>query len=691
MIKINAIKIEVNTSSGLFGAEYEFSEGFNIIRGDNTSGKSSLFQSIIYCLGFEELIGGKNEKTMQSVLKDIVEYPKGTSHRVLQSFVLLEFKNERDEIVTVRRSVISSSRAPQLVDVYNGALLTGQNKALTSQPMFIHDKGGASDDIYGFHLFLEKFLCWDLPYVFNKIGEKRKIYIQQVAPSFIIEQKSGWSDFLATMPFYSLTNKEARVVEFLLNLDVYENKQIRQNLITSKRILDDKWTRLFKQLTRFAERGGGKLINFESKPTILNDTNPISIILSEDSENYSIPDFIELQTEKLIELETRIIPKVSEKIEQNEAKIDSITESINAVTLNYEMLSEEVGFDKDKLKRYESQLESLKEDLRKNKGAQKVKKLGAELDSKMAIDLCPTCEQPIKDSLLPSDIAQNPMLIEDNIIFIEAQIKMIKVYIEGLEYNISGKEERLNRIRMNLSNKRQSLRELKRELIADDRLPSELEIEKKLNIKKKIEFYTKYLDDFNEYLDEAKHLSYEHEQLLKDSENLPKDFFSTTDRKKLDYLLSHFKRLLSEFDYKSKSSDFIDISMDNYLPVAQKQFGDDLKSYDLRFDSSASDFIRCIWAYTCSLYLSSNHFNANHPKLLMFDEPKQQDISLSHFRSFLTELSSYSGVQILLFASFENSDESYQIATAGLDFNLVHIDKKLIKPIDDDSKTGADL
>ena len=121
--------------------------------------------------------------------------------------------------------------------------------------------------------------------------------------------------------------------------------------------------------------------------------------------------------------------------------------------------------------------------------------------------------------------------------------------------------------------------------------------------------------------------------------------------------------------------------MDNYLPVAQKQFGEDLKNYDLKFDSSASDFIRCIWAYTCSLYLTSNHFGANHPKLLMFDEPKQQDISLNHFRSFLKELSGYNGAQILLFASFENSDESYSIATKELGFNLIYIDKKLIKPI----------
>ena len=67
MLRINAIKIEVNTSDGLFGCEYTFNKGLNIIKGDNSSGKSTLFQSILYALGFEELLGGKNEKTMQSV------------------------------------------------------------------------------------------------------------------------------------------------------------------------------------------------------------------------------------------------------------------------------------------------------------------------------------------------------------------------------------------------------------------------------------------------------------------------------------------------------------------------------------------------------------------------------------------------------------------------------------------------
>lgn len=189
------------------------------------------------------------------------------------------------------------------------------------------------------------------------------------------------------------------------------------------------------------------------------------------------------------------------------------------------------------------------------------------------------------------------------------------------------------------------------------------------------------MEDFNEYIEEVEYLSSEHQNILNDTENLPSDYFSTNDRKKLRYLLTEFKRLIGKFEYTSKSNDLINISMDNYLPVAQTQFGDDLKSYDLRFDSGASDFIRCIWAYTCSLYLTSQEFECNHPNLLMFDEPKQQDISINHFRSFLTELSGYTGVQTLLFASFENSDESFKNATEGLDFNLRYIDKKLIKPL----------
>ena len=59
MLKINAIRLEINTTGGLFGAELSFVNGLNIIRGNNSTGKSSMFQAILYGLGIEELLGSK--------------------------------------------------------------------------------------------------------------------------------------------------------------------------------------------------------------------------------------------------------------------------------------------------------------------------------------------------------------------------------------------------------------------------------------------------------------------------------------------------------------------------------------------------------------------------------------------------------------------------------------------------------
>ena len=122
MLKINAIKIQIVTADGLYGFEQSFQNGLNIIRGNNSSGKSSLFQAILYALGLEELLGGKNEKTMQSVLKDQVEFPDSNFHKVLQSEVFLEIENKNT--ITIRRSIISPTESPKLVNIYYGNLLS---------------------------------------------------------------------------------------------------------------------------------------------------------------------------------------------------------------------------------------------------------------------------------------------------------------------------------------------------------------------------------------------------------------------------------------------------------------------------------------------------------------------------------------------------------------------------------------
>lgn len=65
----------------------------------------------------------------------------------------------------------------------------------------------------------------------------------------------------------------------------------------------------------------------------------------------------------------------------------------------------------------------------------------------------------------------------------------------------------------------------------------------------------------------------------------------------------------------------------------------------------------------------------------MMDEPKQQDAAIGNFHSFLKRISLHVESQILIFASFENSDEAFTSATKDVAFNLVHIKDKLIRTI----------
>ena len=114
---------------------------------------------------------------------------------------------------------------------------------------------------------------------------------------------------------------------------------------------------------------------------------------------------------------------------------------------------------------------------------------------------------------------------------------------------------------------------------------------------------------------------------------------------------------------------------------SQRTMIDEQLFYNIKFDSSASDFIRCLWSYYTAIFKTSVAFQTNHPMLMIFDEPKQQDMSIENFRSFLSELSLYKEQQVLVFASFENSDEAFDEATKGVNFSLNRIADKLIKPL----------
>lgn len=76
--------------------------------------------------------------------------------------------------------------------------------------------------------------------------------------------------------------------------------------------------------------------------------------------------------------------------------------------------------------------------------------------------------------------------------------------------------------------------------------------------------------------------------------------------------------------------DAIQISEESYLPV--------IEEFDMKFDSSASDNIRAIWAYTIALMQTSMEKKGNHPGVIIFDEPNQHSIIPEDMEEFFNSL-----------------------------------------------------
>lgn len=51
MLRINRLRIEINTVNGIYGIDEYFKDGLNFVSSiDNTCGKSSILAAIYYCL-----------------------------------------------------------------------------------------------------------------------------------------------------------------------------------------------------------------------------------------------------------------------------------------------------------------------------------------------------------------------------------------------------------------------------------------------------------------------------------------------------------------------------------------------------------------------------------------------------------------------------------------------------------------
>ncbi len=610
-LTLKGLKINISTNDGIFGQCLLFQKGLNVIRAENTSGKTTIISSIIYALGVEAVLSAKQGSTvLKSVLKEKI-YFENKIYNVLESYVLLEIENEKKEIITIKRQIIGSQN-PNLISIYFGSLIINENNQFKKEDFFLNQDGAAQRD-KGFHKFLEKFMDIKLPFVPKYNDDKQiPLYIQTLIPLMFIEQVRGWSGIQATIPkTYGIEAVSNLTFEYLLNLDVMQNRLKRKEI---KKELDKnkiEWNKISDYMESIAKEHNCNLENFPSITVELKKEDYPNFIFIFESKNISSYQFLSVLREKLEKYNLNTTLKIENKELQN--KIDLLNKEIIILNGKLRENTIELMNEKNDLKRYEVQINELGKSIKNYKDIRTIVKLGSDEKISFAEHKCPTCKSILEDSLQKENF--EPMDLETNIKFLESQIDAIDILIKSSNHRIIKLNQLENEIKQIIKEKRELLSSFTKDANYSSTI-SEGTVREKINLEneiKKLEYINEIYESSIQNLISIASLYKENKEKLED---LPQNDFSENDIEKIDKFSEIFSELLKSYGYSSTKIYEIQITKNNYQPF--------LDGFDLTLESSASDNIRIIWAYSVALLYMTHWYKTNHFGFLIFDEPEQQ-------------------------------------------------------------------
>lgn len=631
MLKVNRLRVEIHTANGLYGIDKRFQDGLNFIDShENTCGKSSIVAAIYYCLGFEQIIGGTGgvgSKVLTSVFKSTIE-DNGKPWRVTESGAYLEICNG-NEIRTLYRNIKSEYKDNHLVTVYFGDYDSIGDYKTISQDYYVNFIDSATNK-KGFHTFLEEYLHMEIPLVRTSDGKERKLYLQMIFASMFIEQKHGWSDILSGMPVFGIRESKKRVIEYILGLDVLKNERERDRLKNVKVRIENKWSQLTSNLQRLAYSESCEITHIPLRPTVLSSNDCSRFIIVSLHSSLPIDEEIKaLKTE--YERLRQLKPRVIENFKELNDELSETQQQILSFENYLKELQNSIVCHNEAIKRLISDLVVINSDIRNNKDAARLQKFGSEITGyDISANTCPVCKQHIQDNLLNAETASKSMSIEENISHLEEQKKMLKFTLSSREKSLDKISKEKEDVEMRL----QSLRRLAHTIRSDiftttDTEDSETIMLKRIDISNRIERLSKLKISVSTLVEELMQVSGEWNIYLDQKSKLPKSNITESDNEKIALLRKKFIENLSRYHYRSLSSlEEIDISMESSLLPT-------IDGFDMKFDSSASDGVRVIWAFTLALLQVSIEKGGNHPGMIIFDEPAQQSIVPDDMKSFI--------------------------------------------------------
>lgn len=682
---IRAIELRIDTAKGLYGFSFSFSRNLTVIRGNNSSGKSTFFNSLLYSLGMEELIGGKGERVLPYAVRDYFDYDAERVD-VLSSEILIELENSNGNVVTLRRSIEHEAKSTKLIEVARSPVLTGKLSFSDFFPTFLHDPGSAQRQ-EGFFHFLEGFLDLKLPRVATTNGPEAKLYLQAIFAAHAVEQKRGWTDYIATIPFYGIRDARTRVAEYILGLGVFETISLRNKLNAEAVQIDQEWRQEADQLRRQSSAAGFVLEGVPAQPKSDFNAELLTLLRSENGEQLTLSQYIgQLLAEYSETVSGAIVGDGSSSADLLK-QLESADQEVQSLTVAHERATTNLGLQRASLREYEDLFAEAGADLERNKAAQKLQQLGAEYSIDLAVGICPTCQQPVQDTLLRESLTGPQMDLQTNIAYLESQSRMLQRQMAGFNEGIEQSLSTITGLTARLTSKRDYVATLRADIgssasqskaLLRRQVQIELEVETLQRLEASAQKSATTLNEIAGRLAANQHAR----------KSLPAKQYTAADERKIEVFEKNFRANSGSFGYESVSDiSEIQISRETLVPgLAQIELREILrkqsKAADIKADSSASDFVRLIWSYLLGLYQTSSnpHTAGNHLGVILFDEPGQHSMRWESQRELLLRFADEGDLQTIVAASFDESESVFKGVTDGVPHKLISWEGKLIRP-----------
>lgn len=681
---IRAVEIRINSNGERFGFRCDdFKAGLNIIRGDNSSGKSTLVNTMMYGLGFEELVGGKGERALTSAVRDSFQF-EGQSRMIQESAVLVELQNVVGQIVTFRRAIKNARKGTKLVEAFEGPLLTSPSVSrATATPLFLHDSGAALEH-EGFLNYLEKFLGMKLPKVQASTGGLTLLYPQVIAAALFIEQKRGWTDYIANIPFYQILSAPTRVVQYLLGLDNFrleEEKARNQQLIAR---LNSEWSKAYSELQGSLRYVGASTRGVPREATSAFVAADASLWIRVGNEDVPVRNALSEKLKEWNTLEARRNAGSQTASPDVLLLLDAASRKLEDSVTHYEKIAAEERIRKGGLAELRELLQEAESDLKRNKTTQKLQELGAAMALSVSANECPTCGSETA-TLATRTEGVKPMDLESNVGYLEAQIRMLRRQIAGMDADLQQNSAALKQMESVIGEQRAYVLSIRKSVSQSD-VVLEAIVRKQVTLEREIRDLETAESRLAIFLDVALELALR----LRNAENarkeFPRDLYSDRDRMKIRLFEKNFRANASAFDYTSAPVSEIRINPESLMPALGDLTLRQVLKKNVQAESSASDFVRLIWAFLIALYQTSNHreYTGNHLGVLLFDEPGQHSMSQDSQKALFRILSGETQLQGIVAASFDNSDVQFAEVTVGTKFHLITLPEKVIGPMSHD-------